>query len=517
MPQQDKNSPNAENERHLSNETSALPDSVTTSVPWHRRMSTRLGMWGGLYIGLAMILIMGLSGIQSGNDMNDRENAQAQTVLKMLQVGLRAPVQQGDKETIRQTLFELANAFEDLNFVAIRDVDGNNLARWENTDKPLNSENEPITASIEIRAQDQNKKLGTVEIATSTQSLDAALLNQIKTNILACLIAALIGALFIMRLTARFLRPLRPTVAVLEGLARGNLKRRLNTDREDEVGQMAMSLNRALEDIEGTVVAISKNALLLGNSSEKLSLLSHQMEGNAGEASNRANLVSTAAQTVSRNVQTVASGAEEMSISITEIAKSAHDAARVATQAVRMADETNANISRLSQSSQEIGKVVGVIMSIAEQTNLLALNASIEAARAGDAGKGFGVVANQVKELARETAAATDDIQTNIRAIQSDTQGAVEAIAQISNIIKQVNDIQNTIAIAVEEQTATSRAMGESLADAARGSSEIADNINGLAEASSGTAAGVENTILAAHELARVSKQLQHLVNQFTY
>ena len=134
-----------------------------------------------------------------------------------------------------------------------------------------------------------------MEITTSTKSLDDALLRQIKTSILACFFAALLGAIFVMRLTTRFLRPLGPTVVVLEGLAKGNLKERLRTDREDEVGQMAISLNRALEDIERTVVAISENVFLLGNSSEKLTVLSQQMEGNVGEAFNRANLVSMAA------------------------------------------------------------------------------------------------------------------------------------------------------------------------------------------------------------------------------
>jgi methyl-accepting chemotaxis protein len=315
----------------------------------------------------------------------------------------------------------------------------------------------------------------------------------------------------------RALKSLDSTVNALEGLARGDLQGTIADEGDDEMGRMALAVNSALQNIGKTVIAISENAVLLGNSSEELSVVSQQIGVNAKEVSSRANLVSSAAQTVSHNVQTVAVGAEDMSASIMEIAKNAREAAQVATRAVSMADATNATMAKLNSSSSEIGKVVDVITSIAEQTNLLALNASIEAARAGEAGKGFGVVANEVKELARETSTATEDIRDKIETIQNDTQRAVEAIGQISSIINQVNDIQNTIAIAVEEQTATSRAMGDNLADAAQGSSEIAENINGVAQASSASVEGANEALSAAQELSKVSIQLQKLVDQFTF
>src|SRR5439155_15096531 len=178
-----------------------------------------------------------------------------------------------------------------------------------------------------------------------------------------------------------------------------------------------------------------------------------------------ANVASAAAEQVSRNVTTVSTAAEEMGASIKEIAKNANEAARIATSAVKVAERTNTTVAKLGESSAEIGNVVKVITSIAQQTNLLALNATIEAARAGEAGKGFAVVANEVKELAKQTAKATEDIGRKIVAIQTDTKGAVEAIGRIGAIINQIHDLQNTVASAVEEQTATTNEIGRNVSE----------------------------------------------------
>ena len=252
----------------------------------------------------------------------------------------------------------------------------------------------------------------------------------------------------------------------------------------------------------------------LNQSSTNLNSISQLMGSSAEETSSQATLVSAASEQVSRSVQTVAAGTEEMAASIREIAKNAGEAARVASTAVNMANSTNATISKLGDSSIEIGKVIKVITSIAQQTNLLALNATIEAARAGEAGKGFAVVANEVKELAKETAKATEDISRKIETIQGDTKGAVAAIGQISSVINQINDISNSIASAVEEQTATTAEMSRNITEAARGSAEIVENIGGVATAAKETSSGAATTQEAAMELSSIATSLNKIASQ---
>jgi len=280
---------------------------------------------------------------------------------------------------------------------------------------------------------------------------------------------------------------------------------------DQEIKDNAENEKRKAAEMARILDQVNASATTLGSSAEELTAVSTQMAANAEETSAQANVVSAASEQVSKNVQTVSTGVEEMNSSIREIAKNATESARVAGQAVTAADVANKTISKLGESSLEIGKVIKVITSIAEQTNLLALNATIEAARAGEAGKGFAVVANEVKELAKETAKATEDIGHKIEAIQADTRGAVDSIQQIGKVIAQINDISTTIASAVEEQTATANEMSRNVSEAAKGTAEIAQNITAVAQAAQNTTQGATNSQQAAGELARMAAELQRL------
>ena len=289
----------------------------------------------------------------------------------------------------------------------------------------------------------------------------------------------------------------------------------------DEVGRVVKVVKIASEitaavrqrqSLEQVLQSVSESAQTLSSASEELSANSQQMVANAEETSAQAGVVSAAAQQVSSNVQTVAAGVEEMSASIREIAKNAQEAAKIAGVGVKASESATETISKLGLSSAEIGKVIKTITSIARQTNLLALNATIEAARAGEAGKGFAVVANEVKELAKETAKATEDISQKIETIQGDTRHAVAAISEINEVITKISDYQTTIATAVEEQTATTNEINRNVSEAAKGSSEIAENIVGVAEAARNTTMGASDTEKAAIELARMAAALQSTV-----
>ena len=265
------------------------------------------------------------------------------------------------------------------------------------------------------------------------------------------------------------------------------------------------------------VDGIADNTTSLAGASEELTSVSHQMSSNAEQTTAQANVVSSAAEQVSQNAHTVSSGVESITASIREISESANEAARVASESVRVASDANDRITKLGQSSSEIGEVIKVITSIAEQTNMLALNATIEAARAGDAGKGFAVVANEVKELAHETGRATEDIRQKIDAIQEDTGEAVDAIVKIGVIINKISDFQNTIASAVEQQTSTTCEISRNVCEAAVGSSEIAQNITQVVSAAESTAEGAGNMQMSAQELARMAADLRSLVEQYRH
>ncbi len=298
-------------------------------------------------------------------------------------------------------------------------------------------------------------------------------------------------------------------------VAQGNLANQIEAENAGEFRILTNNVNQMIQNLRDSISQITEIAATVAAASEELTAVSAEMSDNADQTAEQANSASASAEQVSQNAITVATAIEEMNASIREIAKSAAEGAKVATDAVKTSNQTNQTITKLGQSSVEIGKVIKVITSIAQQTNLLALNATIEAARAGDAGRGFAVVANEVKELAKQTATATEEISQQIEAIQTDTNGAVEAINQITTVINQINDIQNTIASAVEEQTATTSEISRNVAESAQGSSDIAKNISIVAQNAQTTTIGASNTSQASMELSQMAINLQAIVTRF--
>ena len=360
------------------------------------------------------------------------------------------------------------------------------------------------------------------------------LMQKVMMVAIGCLVLILPMGLWIGRKGASQVKVLQEAAGKM---AAGDYETRVIISSGDEIGQLGEAFNNMAQEIQSKNVEMAEAAekerthqrvlqdgiseiaqigTTLASASEELTSVSSTMGSTAEETSSQATVVAAAAEQVSKNVQSVSTGSEEMTASIQEIAKNTTDAAKVAAQAVSVAESTNATVAKLGQSSAEIGSIIKVITTIAEQTNLLALNATIEAARAGDAGKGFAVVANEVKELAKETTKATENISRMIETIQEDTKGSVDAIEEISTIIKQVNDYMNTIASAVEEQTVTTNEMARNVTEASKGSMEIAGNIVSVADAARGTTEGATQTQQASAELARMASDLQKVVSTLT-
>ncbi|NDI47884.1 methyl-accepting chemotaxis protein [Goekera deserti] len=350
------------------------------------------------------------------------------------------------------------------------------------------------------------------EDAGSAVAPATGLLGFIVFTVLVVAAVAVVVALLVARALSR---PLDRAVGALGDVADGDLRTRLTETGTSEMRALARSVNRSLDDVGAALGAVRSRTGELAGASARLTEVFDTVARDASRGTAVATTASTATQAVLDNVRTVADGAEQMGRSIRQIAHNAAQAAQAGAEAVDVATATRGTVAQLDVSTQEIGDVVRLITTIAGQTNLLALNATIEAERAGDAGLGFGVVADEVKQLAQETARATEDIVRRVAAIRSGTADAAAAIDDIAAVVGRVNDFQQTIASAVEEQSATTTVMSRNVNEAAVGTAGVSGDVRTVAEAAASTARSTESIRRTAADLAAITDELRSLTDRF--
>ena len=424
-------------------------------------------------------------------------------------------------------------------------------AAFEQTVEVINHRNGIITGTLDVIGPALADSMETLKLENkarqdklgpeATENMDNALAITEIVAVLAFVLGSVLS-FFIGRIVSR---PIVDMTTAMGRLSKGDLEAEVPAiGQRDEIGDMAaavqvfkenaieverLKLEReeqeraAQEEKRKQMMALadqfeSSVGKIIGGVSSAATELQHtaqSMSSTAEETSNQSTIVASASEEASANVQTVAASTEELTASIAEISRQIGESNAIAQRAVTDADSANQDVQGLSQAARTIGDVVGLISDIAEQTNLLALNATIEAARAGEAGKGFAVVASEVKSLANQTAKATEEIAAQVETMQSATGNTVEAIQKISDVIKQISENATSISTAVEQQNAATQEISRSVQEAAAGTKEVASNITGVRRAAEETGASSSEVLSAAGELSQQSETLRSEVETF--
>ncbi len=412
---------------------------------------------------------------------------------------------------------------------AVQMFNQNTMRSLNSVQQKLKEINEEITAVAEKMHEQHSKVLSA----------------QRKSMIIQVILFTLTSALLSIFMAGFIRKPILRVSAMLQDIAqgKGDLTRRLDASSKDEMGILSKWFNLFVERIQLIIKELKENANVLAASTEELSAATTQISASTEEMSSQSKTVSESAQDASGSVKDitsstdqmsssinmVATAVEETSTSIREVAQSSLKLSQIASTANEQTRSSRAKMESLGLAAQEIGKVIEVISDIADQTNLLALNATIEAASAGEAGKGFAVVAKEVKELAKQTAQATEEIRSKIQGIQNNTTDSISAIGQISTIMEQLDTFSQTVASAVEEQSVTTNEIARNVSEAGRTSSEIAKNvqhtadnltmvsnsIQGISSGSMEIASGIGQINTSATSLSKLAGRLREIVDQF--